>query len=157
MTWRAKRPRRACLSSRAASSKLKNDAYIYVHKWIGIAVGCSGWTGNSRLSCFNWNAKPPLPPITVYKMWKQEWATWQEYRSVAEECGDRGKKAEAQIEWKLVRNVKSGHTRNHSIGISTTKGKWRTWWCCCSVGWVTLWWRHGKGWGTQCPLCFSLY
>jgi len=51
----------------------------------------------------------------MYRKWKQGCVSWEEYRTVVHVCGDRIRKAKAQVELKLVRDVKDnkkGYSRS---------------------------------------------
>jgi len=43
----------------------------------------------------------------MYRKWKQGCVAWEEYRDVVHMCRDRVRKAKAQIELNLVRDVKN--------------------------------------------------
>jgi len=65
----------------------------------------------------------------VHGMWKEGQATCEEYRNVVRVCRDATRKAKAQLELKMARDVK-----NNKKGFSTTsavKGRLGTTWGRC--------------------------
>ena len=49
----------------------------------------------------------------MYRKWKQDCVVWEEYRAVVRVCRDRIRKAKAQIELDLVRDVKDNKKGFH--------------------------------------------
>ncbi|GAB0181788.1 mitochondrial enolase superfamily member 1 [Grus japonensis] len=57
----------------------------------------------------------------VYSMWKKGLATWEEYRDVVRECRDATRKAKAQLELNLARDVK--YTKKGFLKYISSKRK----------------------------------
>ena len=54
----------------------------------------------------------------MYRKWKQGCVGWEEYRAVVHVCRDRIRKANAQVELNLARDVKDNKGFCKYIGMS---------------------------------------
>ena len=57
------------------------------------------WMSKELLVKFKWKEK-------VYRMWKEEQVTWEEYENVVRECRDAMRKAKVHLKLNLARDVK---------------------------------------------------
>ena len=59
---------------------------------------------------------------TIYGMWKEGQATWEEYGNVVKACRDATRKAKVHLELKLARDVKD----NKKSFFNYISSKWKT-------------------------------
>ena len=92
----------------------------------------------------------------VYRAWKQEWVTWEDYREVGQAATDHIKKAKTQTELKLVRDIK-GNKKNFYKCASDKRKAREDCRPCPEGNWRPDREGYRESWGAQWLLCLSLH
>jgi len=105
------------------------------------------WLNKELLAGLRWKIK-------IHGMWKDEQATWEEYRNVIRACRDATRKAKAPLELKLTRDVKNNKKGFFNYISSKRKARDNVGPLLNEVGVLVTGCREGRA--TECLLCFSL-